>query len=179
MAFRASRRLLSAISTASPTFPPPEALSKATATKPFHPKVWASMQPPTDAALHAFAARVRLFDSPSSSKPPPPDVAQLLTQALTHKSFLHLHREHVGESKPSPRTNQEWEALGNGLLGLFAAEYVQARYPHLPTRVSMAAVTAYVGPMTCSDVLREWGLTKSVRWAPVVSQTRYWQYERR
>ena len=70
---------------------------------------------------------------------------------------------------PLPKTNKELEQIGNGLLGLFATEYVNAVYPHLPTRVMMAAVTAYVGPQTCTDLTKEWGVGRFVRWRSSVS----------
>jgi len=54
--------------------------------------------------------------------------------------------------------------LGNSLLGLFATEWVNASYPHLPTRVLKAAVSAYVGPKTCGDVAKEWGAAPLLRW---------------
>lgn len=60
--------------------------------------------------------------------------------------------------------------MGNHLLGLFAAEYVHMSWPHLPTNVVKAAVSAYVGPQTCADVAREWGLVNMVRWTKIVSR---------
>ncbi|KAG8906864.1 hypothetical protein FRB99_005924 [Tulasnella sp. 403] len=166
---RSSRRLLSTLSSTSKSFPPPEALSSATAVKPFQPRIWASLQPPPTTALNAFASRIKLFETSPSERNtavPPKDVSDMLTQALTHNSFLRLHSEHA-PNDPPPRTNVEWEAMGNHLLGLFATEYVHATWPHLPTRVVKAAVTAFVGPQTCADVAREWGLTNMVRWSEV------------
>lgn len=157
-------------------FPPPEALSAATAVKPFQPQVWASLQPPPATSLHAFASRIRLFDSTLPGEPaakqqprqPPANLPEILTQALTHQSFLKLLAEHAPEGESSvPRTNQEWEVLGNHLMGLFAAEFVHASWPHLPTRIVKAAVSAYVGPQTCADVAKEWGLGNMVRWTRI------------
>ncbi|TFY73580.1 hypothetical protein EWM64_g10432, partial [Hericium alpestre] len=54
--------------------------------------------------------------------------------------------------------------LGNSLLGLFAAEHLNTSYPHLPTRALKAAVSAYVGPMTCASVAREMGAAPLLRW---------------
>ncbi|KAG8956784.1 hypothetical protein FRC04_000262 [Tulasnella sp. 424] len=160
-----SRRLLSTLS-AMPhaPFPPPEALSAATAVKPFQPQVWASLQPPPTSSLHAFASRIRLFESSLPGEPtkqPPANLPEILTQALTHRSFLKLLAEHASQESSTmatPRTNQEWEVLGNHLMGLFAAEFVHASWPHLPTRIVKAAVSAYVGPQTCADVAKEWGM---------------------
>ncbi|KAG9051439.1 hypothetical protein FS837_006615 [Tulasnella sp. UAMH 9824] len=169
-----SRRLLSTLS-AMPhaPFPPPEALSSATAVKPFQAQVWASLQPPPASSLHAFASRIRLFDPSLPGEPakqsrqPPANLPEILTQAFTHQSFLKLLAEHAPEQSSVPRTNQEWEVLGNHLMGLFAAEFVHASWPHLPTRIVKAAVSAYVGPQTCADVAREWGLGNMVRWTKI------------
>ncbi|KAG8982648.1 hypothetical protein FRB90_006655, partial [Tulasnella sp. 427] len=169
-----SRRLLSTLSAIPHApFPPPEALSSATAVKPFQPQVWASLQPPPASSLHAFASRIRLFDASTPGKKqqqphrePPANLPEILTQALTHNSFLKVLAEHAPDAAP-PRTNREWEALGNHLMGLFAAEYVHASWPHLPTRIVKAAVSAYVGPQTCADVAREWGLGNMVRWTKI------------
>ena len=62
------------------------------------------------------------------------------------------------------RSNANLAALGNSLLGLFASEFIHSSYPHLPTRVLKAAVSAYVGPLTCSNVAREMGVPQLLRW---------------
>ncbi|KAG9091886.1 hypothetical protein FS749_016158 [Ceratobasidium sp. UAMH 11750] len=49
-------------------------------------------------------------------------------------------------------------------MGLFATEWLAATYPHLPTVVLKAAVSAYVGPASASAVAREWGAVPLVRW---------------
>ncbi|KAG6381624.1 hypothetical protein JVT61DRAFT_223 [Boletus reticuloceps] len=49
-------------------------------------------------------------------------------------------------------------------MGLFASEYLHASYPHLPTRVLKAAVSAHVGPLTCASVAQEMGATPLLRW---------------
>jgi large subunit ribosomal protein L44 len=61
-------------------------------------------------------------------------------------------------------TNAHLGTLGNALMGLFATEYVHASYPYLPTRVLKAAVTAHVGPLTCSNVAQEMGAVPLLRW---------------
>ncbi|KAG8863844.1 hypothetical protein FRB96_007681 [Tulasnella sp. 330] len=165
---RTSRRLMTTLSSTPNAFPPPEALSSATAGKPFQSRIWASLQPPPPSAVHAFASRIKLFaPGPSERRAtPPPNLTELLNQALTHHSFTRLQAEHA-PTEPAPRTNKEWEAMGNHLLGLFAAEYVHMSWPHLPTNVVKAAVSAYVGPQTCADVAREWGLVNMVRWTKI------------
>jgi large subunit ribosomal protein L44 len=65
---------------------------------------------------------------------------------------------------PQLATNAHLGALGNALLGLFATEYINASYPYLPTRVLKAAVTAHVGPLTCSNVAQEMGAAPLLRW---------------
>ncbi|KAH9995128.1 hypothetical protein BJV77DRAFT_992700 [Russula vinacea] len=42
--------------------------------------------------------------------------------------------------------------------------FVTASYPHLPTRVVKAAVSAYVGPNTCAGVAKEVGAAPLLRW---------------
>ncbi|KAG8934673.1 hypothetical protein FRC02_009500 [Tulasnella sp. 418] len=155
---RPTRRLLSTLSSTPNAFPPPEALSSATATKPFQAQVWASMQPPPESAISAFAARLRLFDGA-----PPSNLHEVMTKVFTHHSYIKLHTSQK-PNEPLPATNKDLESIGNGLLGLFATEYVHAAYPHLPTRAVKAAVTAYVGPQTCADVAREWGTANLLRW---------------
>ncbi|CAL1714696.1 unnamed protein product [Somion occarium] len=143
-------------------FPPKEAVvPKAPKTSPskqphfFHAETWASLQPPAPAALTAFAHRIGL-----ASIIPSPDIIQ---QACTHPSILTLH-EQFRPSETKPAVNGNLETLGNSLLGLFATEYVNSSYPHLPTRVMKAAVSAYVGPTTCANIAREMGASPLVRW---------------
>lgn len=64
------------------------------------------------------------------------------------------------------RHNAALSTLGNSLLGLVAAEYLHIRYPNLPNRILKAAVSAYVGSTTLSDVAAELGVTGQgvVRW---------------
>jgi large subunit ribosomal protein L44 len=60
--------------------------------------------------------------------------------------------------------NANLATLGNSLLGLFATEHIHVSYPHLPLRALKAAVSAYVGPLTCANVAKEIGATHIVRW---------------
>lgn len=162
-------------------FPPVElknaALKQADAHK-LTPEVWGSLQAPSSSALAALAARLA-FSSPdflsspaSSSKTPPSSRIEMLEQALTHPSCLGLYAKHH-PNVPLPRTNHALSAVGNGLLGLFASEWVHATYPHLPNRVAKAAVSAYVGPRTLSDVAKEWGAASLLRWSQTVSRELY------
>ena len=91
---------------------------------------------------------------------PSPDIIQ---QACTHPSFVQLHTQQHPD-QPLPATNASLATLGNSLLGLFATEFVNSSYPHLPTRVMKAAVSAHVGPTTCASLAREMGAMPILRW---------------
>lgn len=136
-------------------FPPREAVVRQAGKVVFDPQAWAALQPPPPSALSAFAHRVGLgpiINSPDS-----------IRRACTHQSFVNLHAKYY-PSSPAPPTNADLAALGNSLLGLFASEYLHASYPHLPTRVLKAAVSAHVGPLTCASVAQEMGATPLLRW---------------
>lgn len=133
-------------------FPPPEARSDPF----FDPHAWAALQPAPPSALSAFAHRIGL-GAVLSEHP------NRLLAACTHPSFLPLWSKHRPKT-PLPESNGNLETLGNALLGMFAAEWLHARYPHLPTRVLKAAVSAYVGPMSCASVAKEMGAVPLLRW---------------
>ncbi|PCH44223.1 60S ribosomal protein L3 [Wolfiporia cocos MD-104 SS10] len=137
-------------------FPPKEAIvSDPSHPHFFDPQAWAQLQPPTTASLTAFAHRIgleRVLTSP-----------QVIQQACTHPSYVSFYTRHKPD-EPLPATNANLATLGNSLLGLFAAEYVNSSFPHLPTRVMMAAVSAYVGPTTCASIAKEMGATQLLRW---------------
>ena len=157
----AARRLYSsaatqlAVSTAHlKRFPPKEATAR-TAKATFAPETWAAIQPPPPSALMAFSHRIGLANiltTPTS-----------VQRACTHKSFLDIHAKYYPLS-PAPCTNANLAALGNALMGLFATEHLHASYPHLPTRVLKAAVSAHVGPLTCASVAQEMGAVPLLRW---------------
>ncbi|KDN50692.1 hypothetical protein RSAG8_01190, partial [Rhizoctonia solani AG-8 WAC10335] len=143
-------------------FPPPEGLSSNSASTTFDAKLWSSLQPPPASALSALAARLCLpVDSNASSGHTV--TLPLLAQTVTHPSFVALHQQHYPHETP-PAHNGLLAALGNQLMGLFATEWVITTYPHLPTNVVKAAVTAYVGPTTSAMLAREWGALPLVRW---------------
>lgn len=122
---------------------------------------WATSQhPPPESALTAFAHRIGLatvLESPAE-----------IQRACTHPSYSILHAQNA-PARAAPPTNGNLAVLGNALLGLFASEHIHAAYPHLPTRVVKAAVSAHVGPMTCASVAREMGATTLLRWHRIVS----------
>ncbi|OJT01883.1 54S ribosomal protein L3, mitochondrial [Trametes pubescens] len=123
---------------------------------------WASAQPPPRSTLAAFAHRIGL-----ATVVPSTDVIE---QACTHPSFIQLHTQQHPD-RPLPTTNASLATLGNSLLGLFATEYVNSSFPHLPTRVMKAAVSAHVGPTTCANLAREIGVTPILRWQRTPSTT--------
>lgn len=90
---------------------------------------------------------------------------------------LHLAALDAQYVNASPEDhNASMASLGNSLLGLIASEYLHLRFPNLPNRVLKAALSAYVGPTTLSDVGAELGVTGQniVRWdkqATVKTQT--------
>lgn len=156
--FIASAARLPSVTTSHlPSFPPQQSLfEKTDVPKPaFDADAWAAAQPPPPSALVAFAHRLGLASVLSS-----PD---LIEQACTHPSFIPLHRQFHPDT-PRPATNAQLAPLGNSIMGMFAAEFVHAAYPYLPTRVWKAAVTAYVGNTTCTSVAQEMGVTPLVRW---------------
>lgn len=135
------------------SFPPKETLASSSSST-FSPEVWYELKPPPLSALSALRHRIG-FGS----------VLQIpeLEQACTHPSVLPLFAKHRPHQKP-PAANGNLSTMGNALLGLFAAELVNASYPHLPTRVVKAAVSAYVGPNTCAGVAKEVGAAPLLRW---------------
>lgn len=142
-----------AISTTSlRVFPPPEA------SQPFFdPESWAQVQSAPASALSAFAHRVGLGKALG-------DAPERVLAACTHSSFVPLWKKHHPKETKAPETNANLASLGNALLGMFASEYIHAKYPHLPTRVFKAAVTAYVGPTSCASIAKEMGAVELLRW---------------
>ncbi|EJF64243.1 60S ribosomal protein L3 [Dichomitus squalens LYAD-421 SS1] len=121
----------------------------------FDAQAWAASQPPPRSTLAAFAHRIGLGKVVPS--------VDVIEQACTHPSFVHLHNQQHPD-QPLPATNASLATLGNSLLGMFATEFVNSSYPHLPTRVMKAAVSAHVGPTTCANLAREMGVTPILRW---------------
>lgn len=154
-------------------FPPPEAVvSRAPSSSKsktehtpnfFDAETWAALQPPNPATLTAFAHRIGLGKTF-------PNPAEAIQQACTHPSFIPFHAKH-NPNQPAPAANGNLATLGNSLLGLFATEHVNSTFPHLPTRVMKAAVSAYVGPTTCVNIAKEMGASQVVRWNRTVSVT--------
>lgn len=102
-----------------------------------------------------------------------------MRQACTHPSFKQLLARARDAQRKMPieggvsilsdedvADNSQLEALGNSLLGLLGSEALHLKYPHLPTRVLKAALSAYVGANTTADVGGELGLAapRILRW---------------
>ncbi|KAI0322816.1 ribonuclease III domain-containing protein [Amylostereum chailletii] len=138
-----------------PSFPPKDALATSSNHAAFDSTSWSSTLRPPPQAFSALAHRIGLGNSVPISD---------LQQACTHSSVLPLHALHAKRGTPAPASNDNLAAMGNSLLGLFAAEHISASYPHLPTRVLKAAVSAYVGPLTCATVAKEMGAAPLLRW---------------
>jgi large subunit ribosomal protein L44 len=158
------RRLLTTISKGiavpkARAFPPKEAKSREQKNI-FKPEEWAARQPPPPTALKAFAHRIGLLE-------PLADPA-VIQQICIHPSFVPFHRAQYPH-EPIPPSNGSLASLGNALLGLFATEYVHVTYPHLPTRVVKAVISAFVGPLSCASVAQEMGAAQLLLWDRTVS----------
>ncbi|KAJ7245126.1 ribonuclease III domain-containing protein [Mycena haematopus] len=151
---RAVKNLTAVSSAHLPKFPPPQATTSPKTTA-FDADAWGAIQPPPPSALSAFAHRIGLGAVLTDT--------DWILQACTHPSAQHLARQQDPDAPPLA-TNAQLGTLGNALMGLFATEYVHAAYPYLPTRVLKAAVTAHVGPLTCSSVAQEIGAVPLLRW---------------
>jgi large subunit ribosomal protein L44 len=121
----------------------------------FSAEQWAASQPASTATLDAFSHRVGLASILPSR--------DFVAQACTHPSFTSVQLVDQPLEPPPPNNGQLAE-LGNSLLGMFATEHIHASFPHLPTRVVKAAVSAYVGTQTCAAVAKEMGATPLLRW---------------
>ncbi|TFK55079.1 ribonuclease III [Heliocybe sulcata] len=136
---------------AAKAFPPPEAIQNPRA---FQAEIYAALQPPPVSSLSALAHRLGLGYTLS------PEEVQ---QACTHPSFVPLYQKYYPK-EPKPKANANLASLGNSLLGVFAAEYVSASYPYMPTNIVKAAVSTYVGNKSCSAVASEIGAAPLLRW---------------
>ncbi|SCV67115.1 BQ2448_5761 [Microbotryum intermedium] len=139
--------------------------------------------PPALSSLSAFAGRLA-----SSVVGAGKDAAQfslaadlsLLEQCLIHESFwmgvnalpkssaaerrhTHFHDSPISVSARASVTvlrahNEPLASLGNALLGSFTAEALIEQFPNLPTRVTKAALTMFVGPKSLAAVATSWGV---------------------
>ncbi len=64
-----------------------------------------------------------------------------------------------GTADPNPDfNNTSLSTLGRELYGYHTSEAILCRYPRLPTAVVFAAMSAYVGPKTLTQITKEWGV---------------------
>ncbi|WFD41332.1 54S ribosomal protein L3 mitochondrial [Malassezia japonica] len=134
-----------------------------------HPQIWASLKAQVPSAIATVGARFHLFPSTLSADERVRR-AGLVRVACTHPSVLSVQRsaadlplsteerQQVPELSETLAHNAELATLGNALLGLIASEYFHLKYPHLPTRVLKAFVSAFVGPSTLADVGADLGV---------------------
>ena len=127
------------------------------------PQLWASLRAQVPSAVAALGARFQLLPSSLSEEERARRLARVRV-ACTHPSVLDVQaairelplsvaeREQLAELGEQLEHNAELAALGNALLGLIASEHFHLKFPHLPTRVLKAFVSAYVGPSTLADV---------------------------
>lgn len=152
--------------------------------------LYAFTTPPPLSALSALASRLALASSVSASSHASLQTnLPLLEQCLVHESFwlgvkelpsapegsatrryTQFHDTPLNIStSPStiPRSqrlyahNGALATLGNAVLGVLASELLLASFPHLPTRVTKAALTMYVGPKSLAAVAASWGVAPS------------------
>ncbi|KAH6916180.1 60S ribosomal protein L3 [Coprinopsis sp. MPI-PUGE-AT-0042] len=154
----AATRLSSVSAATTRKFPPKEAfITDSEVPRPtFDPELWASLQPAPASALSAFVHRTGLSSIIKSEED--------IRQACTHASFVEVWRQHYPSEKRIPQHNAQLATFGNSLMGLFAMEYLTAKYPYLPTRIQKAVMTAHVGPNTCASVATELGAGPLLRW---------------
>jgi hypothetical protein len=134
-----------------------------------HPALWASLKAQVPSAIAALGARFHLFPSSLGADDRARRV-DLVRIACTHPSIVNVQttaaalplaageRQEVPELREEIVHNAQLATVGNALLGLMATEHFHLKYPHLPTRVLKAFVSAYVGPSTLADVGAELGV---------------------
>lgn len=109
-----------------------------------------NQSPPPISALAAFNSRLNL-NLPLN----------LLEQSFIHPSFWSLksHLLNTHFHNQSRSSNAPLAALGNSILGTLTAELLLSSFPHLPTRVTKAATSLYVGPKSLAQVAeKKWGV---------------------
>lgn len=134
-----------------------------------HPALWASLKSQTPSAIAALGSRFHLI-TPNMPEDEFDRRVALLRVACTHPSVLSVQetafslpmsvqeRKQVPELHETIEHNAQLATLGNSLLGMISAEFFHLKFPHLPTRVLKAFVSAFVGPSTLADVGSEMGI---------------------
>lgn len=134
-----------------------------------YPAMWASLKSQTPSAVATLGSRFHLITS-SMPKDTYERRMALIRAACTHPSLVSVQqkayalplsvqeRNQIPELHESIEHNAQLATVGNSLLGMIAAEHFHLKFPHLPTRVLKAFVSAYVGPSTLADVGSELGV---------------------
>ncbi|WFD44525.1 54S ribosomal protein L3 mitochondrial [Malassezia psittaci] len=134
-----------------------------------HPQIWASLRAQVPSAIASIAGRFHL-NSSTLDESERARRFELVKVACTHPSVVQAQaaltnlplsteaRQQVQDLHEQFAHNAQLSTLGNALLGMIAAEYFHLKYPHLPTRVLKAFVSAFVGPSTLADVGADFGL---------------------
>ncbi|ORY28982.1 ribonuclease III domain-containing protein [Naematelia encephala] len=149
---RPSFPLTRSLSTSTPLLNTAESSQRLPAARPRKSSLAPELIPPPT-ALSALLARLNI--------PADQDFHPDLITCLTHPSFNDPRGQADKDEPPlqdNEPTNELFCAIGNSLLGLFAAEHLAAQYPLLPTEALKLAVTAYVGHKACFSVARELGV---------------------
>ncbi|KAF9908560.1 hypothetical protein EC991_009705 [Linnemannia zychae] len=97
------------------------------------------------AAVSAFAHRLGLNQLKDQT---------LIMRAVTHPSY-----EKVGIA-----TNERLDYLGAKVLDMFVLEYLNAKYPKMPTKTLQDAVATYTRSTTLALMAKEFGVEDVARW---------------
>ncbi|KAF9168771.1 hypothetical protein DFQ26_000038 [Actinomortierella ambigua] len=87
----------------------------------------------------------------------------LLMRIVTHPSY----------ERSGVQTNECLDVLGGKVLNMYVAEYLNAKYPKLPTKLLKEAVTLYTWNNTLSMMAKEFGVQDVARWVKSKPDTGY------
>ncbi|KAG0197300.1 hypothetical protein BGX28_009191 [Mortierella sp. GBA30] len=99
----------------------------------------------TPASVVAFAHRLGLD--------------QLKDQTLLMRIVTHASYERVGI-----QTNEKLDYLGSKVLNMFVLEYLQTKYPKMPTKMLQEVVATYTRTDTLALMAKEFGVDDVTRW---------------
>lgn len=108
-------------------------------------------------------ARLRVLPSPSISEAKHSAKLTALHARLALSSRLPIETlaRCLVDATADPNSqfnNTSLSILGRDLYGYYTSEAILCRYPRLPTAVVFAAMSAYVGPKTLTQITKEWGV---------------------
>lgn len=108
-------------------------------------------------------ARLRALPSPplsearSSAKLAALHARLLLSPRLPIETLARCLVDETADQNPD-FNNTSLAILGRELYSYYTSEAILCRYPRLPTAVVFAAMSAYVGPTTLTQITKEWGV---------------------